>query len=137
MSGPAGPTGWVEITQDMVDRFADLSGDMQWIHTDPERAASGPYGGTIAHGYLSVSLIGQFLPELIQVPEKFTVLNYGLDRVRFPEALHVGSRVRAIAQIQEIASVSGGVQASIQVTLESDRADKPVCVAVVLARYLS
>jgi acyl dehydratase len=129
-----GYSDWLEITQEQVDRFADATGDHQWIHVDPQRAAAGPFKGPIAHGFLTLSLIPRVLPGLLDVRGFAMGVNYGLDRVRFPAPVPVGSRVRAGAVIEEVSEIAGGVQTTLTVTFERDGGDKPVCVARFLER---
>jgi acyl dehydratase len=130
-----GWTDWHEISQDRVNLFADATDDHQWIHVDPERAASGPFGGTIAHGYLTLSLVAPLLFELLQVEGVSMGINYGLDRVRFPAPVPVGSRIRAGAELAEVTDVGGGLQSKLVVTFEVENGDKPACVAEVLVRH--
>ena len=125
---------WVTITQDRIDRFADATGDHQWIHVDVERAASGPFGSTIAHGFLTLGLIPAIAPS-VDVPGTKMAINYGLDRVRFIAPVPVGSRVRARSVLQEVSEVAGGVQVKSEVTIEIEGAAKPACVAETLARF--
>ncbi len=129
-----GTSRWIDVTQDQVDRFADATGDHQWIHVDPERAAEGPFGGTIAHGFLTLSLIPRVLPEILDVRGFRMVVNYGLDRVRFPAPLPVGSRVRASVVLDELSDVPDGVQLAHTITFEIEGGDKPACVARFLER---
>lgn len=127
---------WFEITQDRVDAFADVTLDHQWIHVDRERAAEGPFGGTIAHGYLTLSLI-PYLNSGITWPvegARMTV-NYGLDRVRFITPVPVGSKVRSRTKVVEVREVPGGVQVKGEVTIEIEGASKPACVAETLLRF--
>jgi acyl dehydratase len=121
-----GTSPWHEITQEQVNLFADATGDHQWIHVDPERAAAGPYGRTIAHGYLTLSL---------DVSDASITVNYGLNRVRFPAPLPVGSLVRADITCAAVEEVTGGLQATLVLTFECEGGGKPVCVAEVLFRY--
>jgi acyl dehydratase len=130
-----GPSDWLEVTQERVDRFAAATGDHQWIHVDPARAAAGPFGATIAHGYLTLSLTPVVLTEILDVRGFSLVVNYGCDRVRFPAPVPVGSRVRASAVLTEVREIGGGVQATVTLTFEAERVAKPVCVAAVLIRY--
>ncbi|OPF70510.1 dehydratase [Streptomyces antioxidans] len=130
-----GPSDWLEIDQKRVDLFADATGDHQWIHVDPERAAGGPFGTTIAHGYLTLSLLPSFTPQLLQVEGVRMGINYGVNKVRFPSPVPVGSRLRATARIVEAAEVKDGLQLTLTVTLEREGGDKPVCVAESVARY--
>jgi len=132
-----GPTDWTSIEQSHIDAFAAATGDHQWIHVDVERARHGPFGATIAHGYLTLSLVNKFLPQLIEVRGAQMGINYGCDRVRFPAVLRAGSRVRASAEILAVEELDSGVQAKIRVTLEVEGGDKPVCVADTLSRWYS
>ena len=130
-----GPTEWLLVDQNRINLFAEATGDHQWIHVDPERAAQGPFGGTIAHGYLSLSLVNHFLPQLVRAEGMRHGINYGCDRVRFPAALRAGSRLRGRAQIVAVEDLGdGALQAKIRVTLEAEGVDKPVCVADTLSR---
>ena len=129
-----GTTGWHEVTQDEVDAFADATGDHQWIHVDVERARDTPFGGTIAHGYYTLSLVPRLSDEVTRYEGFAFALNYGLDRVRFPSALPVGSRLRATFRLAEVKDVPGGAQIKTEVTFEREGGDKPVCVAETLAR---
>jgi acyl dehydratase len=129
-----GASDWHEITQDAVNGFADVTGDHQWIHVDVERARSTPFGGTIAHGYFTLSLAPMLTAEVVAF-EGFTfAINYGLDRVRFPAPMPVGDRVRASVKLAAVEDVSGGAQISLEITFERDGGDRPVCVARTLAR---
>jgi acyl dehydratase len=129
-----GVSGWHDVTQDEIDRFAELTNDHQWIHVDPERAKGTPFGGTIAHGYYTLSLAAMFAYEIYEITGVAFGLNYGLDRVRFPAPLAVGSRVRMRATLSEAAEISGGMQLTTTLTFETDAGDKPVCVAQALVR---
>ncbi len=124
-----GPGHWLEITQDRVDAFADATGDHQWIHVDPARAAAGPYGGTIAHGYLTLSLLPLLGADVLGYDRCSARVNYGTEKVRFPQPVRVGARVRAHALIAGAREVAGGVQVTVRWTVEVDGADKPACVA--------
>jgi acyl dehydratase len=124
-----GETAWLEITQQQVNQFAEATGDHQWIHVDVERAATGPYGGTIAHGYLTLSLIARFGEELFSVEGVTAKLNYGVNKVRFPTPVPVGSRVRAGASIAGAQETPAGVQVSLQWVIELENSTKPACVA--------
>jgi acyl dehydratase len=130
-----GPSSWIGVPQDRVDRFADATGDHQWIHVDPRRAATGPFGGTIAHGYLTLSLTPVVLTEMLEVTGFSLVVNYGCDRVRFPAPVSVGCRVRASAVVDEVREITGGVQVTVTLTFETEAGGKPACVAAVLIRY--
>lgn len=129
-----GYSEWIEVTQDQVQQFADATGDHQWIHVDPDRSAAGPFGGPIAHGFLTLSLIPRVLPELIDVRGFSMAVNYGLEKVRFPAPLPVGRRIRAGATIDEVKDVPGGVQITETLTFEVEGSDKPACVATFVER---
>jgi acyl dehydratase len=130
-----GPGEWTEVTQEQVNLFADATGDHQWIHVDPERAAAGPFGGTIAHGYLTLSLLPQATFALMHVEDASAAINYGLNKVRFPAPVPVGSRIRTSYRIVDVAEVEGGVQVTTVATVEREGGEKPVCVAETLTRY--
>jgi acyl dehydratase len=130
-----GDSSWLEITQDRVNTFADATDDHQWIHVDPERAASGPFGGPIAHGYLTLSLLIPMMSELLQVEGAAMAVNYGLNKVRFPAPVPVGARIRAHGVIAEVTEVEGGVQVAVDLTVEIDGAAKPACAAQGVYRY--
>ena len=132
-----GATEWIEITQDRIDQFAEATGDHQWIHVDPEKAAAGPFGATIAHGYLTLALTNLFLPDLIVVENISMGVNYGVNKVRFPSPVVVGSRVRGTGVVTEVTEVPGGVQAVITVTVEIEGADKPACIVESISRFLA
>lgn len=130
-----GPGEWLTVEQEAIDAFAGLSGDHQWIHVDPVRAASGPYGSTVAHGLLTLSLLPTLLAGLRTVADARMALNYGYDRIRFPAPLRVGSRVRSRVVITEVVSTAdGGVQVRSRVTVEVEGSDKPCLVADQLVR---
>lgn len=130
-----GHSDWLTITQERVNTFADATDDHQWIHVDPARAAAGPFGACIAHGYLTLSLVSRFLPEIVEVRMKMGV-NYGCEKVRFPSPVRVGSRLRGVGQLLAAERTKdGGVQATIRVTVEVEGSDKPACVADTLSRY--
>jgi acyl dehydratase len=124
-----GQTDWLEITQEQVNTFADATGDHQWIHVDVERAAKGPFGGTIAHGYLTLSLIARFGPELFRVEGVSASLNYGVNKVRFPAAVPVGAKVRASAIVSGAQQIESGIQVSLQWVIKIENNAKPACVA--------
>jgi acyl dehydratase len=128
-----GPSSWLEIDQSRVNAFADATMDHQWIHVDPERAAAGPFGTTIAHGWLTLSLMAPFSEELLPLEASATV-NYGVNRVRFPSPVPVGSRLRATFEIMSVDPVAGGVQLTVGATVERDGSEKPVCVAELVYR---
>jgi acyl dehydratase len=131
-----GPSSWLEITQDRVNAFAEATDDHQWIHVDVERAAQGPFGGTIAHGYLTLSLVIPFFSELLAVDGIKMGVNYGLDKVRFPSPVRVGSKIRLAATVDEVEQVARRcVQMSLTFTVQIDGVDKPACVAHPIYRY--
>lgn len=131
-----GPTDWVTIDQDRIDRFADATEDHQWIHVDPEQAASGPFGGTVAHGYLTLSLINLFLPQLLEVRNTSMGVNYGTDKVRFPSVVRAGSRIRGRGEIVAAEEIKGGaVQIIVRVVVEIEDHEKPACVADTVSRF--
>jgi acyl dehydratase len=132
-----GWTEWHRIDQKQVDLFAEATGDYQWIHVDPERAANGPFGGAIAHGYLTLSLVPVLMGDLLKVEGMTFGVNYGCNKVRFPSPVMVGSNLRMGAQVSSVEDVSGGVQVTYTVTLETEGSTKPSCVAEVVYRYLS
>ena len=131
-----GHTGWLEITQDRVNAFADATGDHQWIHVDAEKAAAGPFGGTIAHGYLTLSLVVHLMSELLEVRGVSMGINYGLNKVRFPAPVPVGSEVRLAAQVGAVEDAGvNAVQAVVDVTVELAGSEKPACAAQTVFRY--
>lgn len=132
-----GYSTWLDMGQDRINTFAEATEDRQWIHIDPARAGSGPFGGTIAHGYLTLSLVSSFLFELLHVEDAASIVNYGLDRLRFPSPVPVGSSVRAHGQLIEVKPVAGGVQTTVRFTVETKGGTKPAAVADVLTRYLA
>jgi acyl dehydratase len=133
-----GHSDWVTVTQEQVDQFAEATGDHQWIHVDPERATKeSPYGGPIAHGYLTLSLIPSLMPQIVAFDGFRMGVNYGTEKVRFPSPVPVGSRVRAGASLESATPFEGGVQVNMGVTIEVEGASKPAMVAtVVYRRYL-
>jgi acyl dehydratase len=131
-----GWSDWLEVTQDRVQLFADATDDHQWIHVDPERAKTGPFGAAIAHGYLTLSLVNKFLPQLLEVRGISMGVNYGVDRVRFPAPVKVGARVRGTGELVEVErQKDGSVQAKVRVTVEIEGGAKPACVAETISRY--
>jgi len=132
-----GYSPWHDVTQEQVDLFADATGDHQWIHVDVERAKAGPFGAPIAHGYLTLSLAPVLLHEVFEVAGTTLSVNYGINKLRFPAPVPVGSKVRAGVELAGVEQVSGGVQATLAVTFEVEGAAKPACVAEILFRYLS
>jgi acyl dehydratase len=132
-----GYSEWLALDQARIDLFAEATGDDQWIHVDPERAAAGPFGATIAHGYLTLSLSNYFLPQIVDVQGFDMGINYGLDKVRFPAPVLVGSRVRAGAQLLTVSEIPGGVQTIMEVTMEIEDGSKPACVIHAISRFLN
>ncbi|SCK25313.1 MaoC family dehydratase [Streptomyces sp. WMMB 322] len=131
-----GSSDWLEITQERVGTFADATGDHQWIHVDEEAAASGPFGGTIAHGYLTLSLVIPLFTQLLQISGVSMSVNYGLGKVRFPSPVPVGSRIRLTGKVGTVSDVSGGgVQMELDFTVELDGSDKPACAGQALYRH--
>ena len=130
-----GYSDWHEIAQERVNQFAEATGDHQWIHVDPERAATGPFGGPIAHGYLTLSLAPWLLHEVLAIEGFSMGVNYGINKLRFPAPVPVGKRVRVGATLKGVDDVAGGVQPTLELTFEVEGQDKPACVAEVLYRY--
>ena len=132
-----GVSEWLEIDQARIDTFADATGDHQWIHVDPERAKDGAFGSTIAHGYLTLSLVNKFLPEIIDVRGISMGVNYGSDRLRFPAPVPVGARIRGSAELIKVEDVKGNaVQSTVRVTVEIEGSDRPACIIDTISRYL-
>ena len=131
-----GPTQWLEITQDRVNLFADATDDHQWIHVDPDRAAGGPFGGTIAHGLLTLSLLPQFTHQLYSVDNVAMAINYGYNKVRFITPVRVGARLRARAEISSVTRLDSAVQATLTTTVEVDGSEKPAAVAESIVRFI-
>lgn len=132
-----GPTDWLTVDQARVDQFAEATDDHQWIHVDPERAASGPYGGTIAHGLLTLSLLPHFMHRLYRVDGAAMAINYGFNKVRFITPVRVGSRLRARSTLTTVTEVGGGLQATLTTTIEVDGSDKPAAVVESIVRYVA
>ena len=133
-----GTSDWVEVPQQRVNLFAEATGDDQWIHVDVERAnAESPFGGPIAHGYLTLSLLVPLLAQVLTVRDAVMGVNYGLNKVRFPSPVPVGSKVRATATLQQVDEIAGGLQYTLAVTVEREGGDKPVCVAEPVYRVYS
>ena len=130
-----GASEWIEVTQERIDTFADATGDHQWIHVDPERAKDGPFGAPIAHGYLTLSLFIPLFTELLEVEGVSTKVNYGLNKVRFPSPVKVGSRIRLVARLASVEEVPGGVQIAVDGTIEIDGGGKPAAVLQSLSRF--
>ena len=132
-----GVSDWHEVTQDDINEFADVTGDHQFIHVDVERAKETPFGGTIAHGYYTLSLAPRFSQQLVTIEGFAFGLNYGLNRVRFPAPMPVGQKVRMRMALQEVEDIPGGAQATFKLTFEREGGEKPVCVAESLARVFT
>jgi acyl dehydratase len=131
-----GHSEWLEITQERINTFAEATGDHQWIHVDPERAKQGPFGSTIAHGYLTLSLVNYFLPQIVTVNNTSMGVNYGLDRVRFTSPVPVGSKIRARGELTKANELKGGaVQCVVKVTIEVEGSDRPACIADTISRF--
>jgi acyl dehydratase len=130
-----GTTEWITVTQQQVDLFADATGDRQWIHTDAERAAKGPFKGTIAHGYLTLSLTPAVIAQVLEIHELTAALNYGLNKVRFPAPVRVGSQVRAAVTVASAQQKTSGVESVFKLTYEIDGQARPACVADVIVLY--
>jgi len=125
---------WITIEQARIDQFAQATGDHQWIHVDPVRAATGPFGATVAHGFLTLSLLPEMAARAFEVRDTHTGVNYGLNRVRFPAPVPVGSRLRGRFKLLAYEPIAGGAQVTMEVTMEREGSDKPVCVAESIAR---
>ena len=133
-----GTSDWHQVTQEHVNQFADATGDHQWIHVDVERAkAESPFGGPIAHGYLTLALTNLFLPQVVEVRNVSMGLNYGTGKVRFPSPVPVGSRLRAGVELTAVDDIKGGIQTTMVITVEREGSDKPACVLESLSRYLA
>jgi acyl dehydratase len=133
---PLGESDWLVIDQQRIDQFADSTGDHQWIHVDPERAKDGPFGTTIAHGYLTLSITNMFLPQLVTVSTAKLGINYGANKVRFPAPVPVNSRIRVRGEILEVDDVAGGVQMIVRLTVDVEGGDKPACVVDSVTRWM-
>ena len=131
-----GTGDWLEVTQDRIDQFAEATGDHQWIHVDAEKAAQGPFGTTIAHGYLTLSLIPMLGKQIYHVDGIKMGINYGLGKVRFPSVVPVGSRVRAGAELVDVVDKPQGKQVTVRMTVEIEGSEKPACVAESMALYV-
>ena len=131
-----GYSDWLEITQERVNQFADATGDHQWIHVDPKRAKDGPFGACIAHGYLTQSLVNYFLPQIVEVQGISMGVNYGVDKIRFPAAVPVGSKIRGKGVVTSVEETKdGGIQSKVTVTIEIEGNDRPACVVETISRY--
>ncbi|MEV4678271.1 MULTISPECIES: MaoC family dehydratase [Actinomadura] len=134
--GSLGTSRWLEVDQSRIDTFADATDDHQWIHVDPERAKDGPFGGPVAHGYLTLSLVIPLWTELLDVTGVTTKINYGLNKVRFPAPVPAGSRIRLSGTLADVADVAGGVQVTADLVVEIENADKPACVLQSIFRFI-
>ena len=130
-----GYSDWLEITQERVNEFAEATGDHQWIHVDPERAKAGPFGGPIAHGYLTISLAPMLLPQVMRVEGIQMGVNYGINKLRFPSPVPVGSKLRVGAALADVEDIQGGAQVTLDLTFEVEGKAKPSCVAQAVYRY--
>ena len=131
-----GTSDWVEVTQERVNLFADATNDHQWIHVDVERAkAESPFGGPIAHGYLTLSLLIPMWSEVLVVTDVTMAVNYGLNKVRFPSPVPVGSKLRLVATLKDVEEVAGGLQVTASAVIEAEGAAKPVCIAELVVRF--
>ena len=130
-----GFSDWLEIDQERINLFAEATGDHQWIHVDPERAAAGPFGKTIAHGYLTLSLANLFLPQIMRVDNTSMGVNYGCEKVRFPAPVPVGSRIRGGGEVISAEELKGGVQVVVRMTIEIEGGDRPACVIDTISRF--
>lgn len=130
-----GPTDWVAIEQDRINLFAKATDDHQWIHVDPARAKDGPFGGTIAHGYLTMSLVNRFLPALVEVRSVSMGINIGTDNLRFLNPVRSGNRIRGVGELVKAEEAKGGVQAVVRVTVEIEGVEKPACVVDTISRF--
>ncbi|MDX1693463.1 MAG: MaoC family dehydratase [Ketobacteraceae bacterium] len=130
-----GQSDWLEIDQERINLFAEATGDHQWIHVDPDKAKQGPFGATIAHGYLTLSLVNLFLPQIVDVQGIKMGVNYGCEKIRFPAPVKVSSRVRGVGELIDVSEVKGGIQAVIRVTVEIEGSERPACVVDTISRY--
>ena len=132
-----GTSGWIEVDQGRIDQFAQATDDHQWIHVDPARAAAGPFGATVAHGFLTLSLLSRLASDAFRIADTRMGPNYGLDRVRFPSPVPVGSRLRAVCVLDRHEPIEGGAQLTLTVTVEREGGAKPVCVAAWITRHFT
>lgn len=130
-----GRTDWLVLTQQRINLFAEATGDHQWIHVDPERAARGPFGACIAHGYLTLALANLFMPQLMKFDNLAMGVNYGSDRLRFPAAVKVGSRVRGHGEILKVEAMGQALQVVVRISVEIEGSDRPGCVVDTISRY--
>ena len=131
-----GTSDWVVVDQSAIDEFAHATGDAQWIHVDPARAAAGPFGTPVAHGFLTLSLLSRLAEDAFRIADVRMGLNYGLDRVRFPSPVPVGSRLRGVCVLRRFEAIAGGAQLTLAVTVEREGGAKPACVAEWVTRHL-
>jgi acyl dehydratase len=132
-----GTSSWVDVDQDRINAFAEATDDHQWIHVDAQRAKDGPFGGTIAHGYLTLSLLIPMWTDILEVGDVHTMVNYGLNKVRFPSPVPSGSKIRARATLASFETIPGGAQLAVDILVERQGGDKPACVAQLVLRYLN
>ncbi|MGI9282681.1 MAG: MaoC family dehydratase [Endozoicomonas sp.] len=130
-----GTSDWLKVDQERINLFAEATGDHQWIHVDPVKAKNGPFGACIAHGYLTLSLVNLFLPDIVDVQGIKMGVNYGCEKVRFPNTVKVGSRVRGVGELVQVEEVKGGIQSTVRVTVEVEDEDRPACVVDTISRY--
>ena len=130
-----GPTDWITIDQDRINKFADATGDHQWIHVDVEKAKTGPFGATVAHGFLTLSLTNLFLPQLIEVRGISMGINYGLNKIRFPAVVPAGSRIRGKGELISVEEQKGAVQSIMRITVEVEGNPKPACIAEAISLW--
>lgn len=130
-----GPTDWMLVDQSRIDLFADATNDHQWIHVDPRKAADGPFGATIAHGYLTLSLVNSFMPDLLQVTNTSMGVNYGCEKVRFPSPMLAGSRIRGTGEVISVEAAGQGMQVCVRVWVEIEGIERPACVVDTLSRF--
>jgi len=130
-----GPSDWMDVSQERINTFAEATDDYQWIHVDEERAKEGPFGTTIAHGYLTLSLAAKLMPEILEIKGMKMGINYGTDKVRFLNPVKSGSRVRGFGEFIEIKEVTGGYQSTLRLTIEIEGEEKPACVVDTISRY--
>jgi acyl dehydratase len=126
---------WLTIDQDRIQKFADATGDHQWIHVDPEAAKDGPFGACIAHGFLTLSLVNHFLPQMMRVDGISMGVNVGCNRIRFPNAVKVGAKIRALGEVISVTEKKGGIESVVRVTVEIEGEEKPACIADSISRY--
>jgi acyl dehydratase len=132
-----GTSDWIVIDQERINTFAAATGDFQWIHVDPQKAATGPFGGTIAHGLLTLSLLPSFLHQIYRVDNVTMAINYGMNKVRLPAPVPVGAKVRGTTRLAEVAQLDGAVQATMATTIEIEGSAKPACVVESIVRYIA